>query len=134
LEQARGLLDQHGSATALALIGCLVQVLRKEWPDCRSLSGALQKYMGDALNRYQAQQRREAGKKGAEQRRQQERQEQQNHQSEDQQLSDRWNALAAPQQLAIRQTVLARLGGGPAPEAFIHRLCLQEMRQSEETK
>ncbi len=128
LEQARALLEQTDPATARAVIGCLVQVLRKEWPDCRSLSGALQKYQGDALKQHQAQQRREAGKRTSEQRRQQERQEQQEQQTEERRLSEQWNALPVEQREAIRQTVLGRLGGRTAPEAFIHRLCLQEMR------
>jgi len=130
LEQARALLEQHDLAAAREVVGCLVQVLRKEWPDCRSLSGALQKYLGDALKRYQAQQRREAGKRASEERRQQARQEQQNQHSEEQRLVERWNSLPAEQQLLIRRTVLARLDGRTAPEAFIHRLCLQELRTS----
>jgi hypothetical protein len=131
LEQARALLEQHDGATAQAVIGCLVQVLRKEWPDCRSLSGALQKYLGDALKLYQAQQRREEARQAAEQRRQQQRQEQQSQQSEEQRLIERWNALPAEQQQAVRQVVLTRLGGRTAPAAFVYRLCLQEMRQGE---
>ncbi len=128
LELAQALLEQHDFATACEVIGCLVQVLRKEWPDCRSLSGALQKYLGDALKQHQAQQRREAGKRASEEQRRQARQEQQNQQSEEQRLIERWNALSAERKEAIRQRVLERLQGRTAPEAFLHRLCLQELR------
>lgn len=129
LEQTRALLEQHDLETARALIGCLVRVLRQEWPDCRSFSGAVQKYLGEALKHHRAQVRREEGKRAAEQRRQQDRDESRTKQSEEQLLIERWNALPADRQQAIREKVLAQLGGRTAPEAFIQRLCREELRR-----
>ena len=48
LEQAQALLHDHGTE-AKALIACLVRVTKKRWPDCRSLSGAVQKYLPEAV-------------------------------------------------------------------------------------
>jgi plasmid replication initiation protein len=130
LEQAQMLLSQHDRATAAALIGCLVRVTRKDWPDCRSLSGAVQKYLGDAVKLHQSMQQREARKREGEERRRQSRQEQQSQNEEERRLNEQWNALPAEEQQAIRDRVLARLPGA-APEAFIRRLCIEEIRTRE---
>ena len=61
LEHAETLLRDHDPETAKALIACLVRMTKKRWPDCRSLSGAVQKYLPEALRLHQLEQRREAG-------------------------------------------------------------------------
>jgi hypothetical protein len=128
-EQAQALLTRLGDAnTALVVIGYLVQVTRQSWPECRSLSGALQKYLGDALKLYEDSERRAAQRHAAEQQREQERQERQARQTEEQEATERWESLSAEQQGIIRERVLASLEGRFAPEAFIRRLCLEQLR------
>jgi Replication initiator protein A len=127
-EQVQFLLDQHDREMARVLIDCLVRVTRKEWPECRSLSGAVQKYLGDAVKLHQTLQHREKSKRETEERRRQARQEQQSQGSDQRRLGEQWDSLSGEQQQAIRETVLARLADTTAPEAFIRRLCLEEMR------
>ena len=57
----------------------------------------------------------------------QEQEEAARRQREERQLGEAWDALPAAEQEAVRQTVLARLGGAPAPEVFVRRLCLEEL-------
>jgi hypothetical protein len=131
-EQAQALVREHGEA-ARALVPCLVQVLRKEWPDCRSLSGALQKYLADAVKLYRQEQDRTAGRRAAEAARRQEEEELARRHQEERRRAERWEALPAEERDAIRQAVLGRLNGAAAPEAFVHRLCLEEMARREPT-
>jgi hypothetical protein len=126
LEVAGELLKLHGPE-APAVLTCLVQVTRKEWPECRSLSGAAGKYLADALKLHRTKTRREAARGEAEARRRREQAEALALQEEERRRLDVWNALPAAEQEAIRQTVLAGIGGTAAPEAFVRRLCLEEI-------
>ena len=50
-------------------------------------------------------------------------------------LQDAWAALPAEEREAIRFGVRERLGGTTAPEAFVQRLCLEELaRRPAETR
>jgi hypothetical protein len=128
LEQAQVLLLQ-AEGKGEELLGCLIQVVRKQWPQCRSLSGAVQKYLSDALKVLRQQQQREAVRAEAELQRQTEQQQQLSQQSEQQLLLGQWQGLAEEERLAIRQAVLARLTGPRPPEAFVRTLCLEEMKR-----
>jgi hypothetical protein len=125
LEIAGELLKLHGSDAA-DVVACLVQVTRKEWPECRSLSGAAQKYLADALKLHRARVRRETAREETETRRLQEQAEAVARQEEERRRLDAWNALTPLEQETVRQTVLASPGGMAAPEAFVRRLCLEE--------
>jgi hypothetical protein len=126
LEIAGELVKLHG-AEAPAVLTCLVQVTRKEWPECRTLSGAAQKYLPDALKLHRARARREAARDEAEARRRQEQAASLARQEDERRRLDAWNALPPTTREAIRQAVLAGLGGTAAPEAFVRRLCLEEL-------
>src|SRR5206468_746156 len=102
-------------------------VTRKEWPDCRSLSGASQKYLADALKARRQQQRREAARVAAEAKRRREQESAGAKQAEERSLQAAWDALPPLEQAAVRAAVLAGRGSSPAPEAFVRRLCLEEM-------
>jgi len=126
LEQAEALLRDHG-AEARALIACLVRVVKKRWPDCRSLSGAVQKYLPEAIRLHQLERRREAARETAESRRRQEQEAARTREQTEQRLQEAWAALPAAERDAIRRRVLDKLGGATAPEAFVQRLCLEEV-------
>jgi hypothetical protein len=123
---ASELLKLHGPEAAGDVVACLVQVTRKEWPDCRSLSGAAQKYLADALKLHRSRIRRETARDEAETRRQQGQAEALARKEEERRRLEAWNALLPLEQEAIRQTVLASLGGAAAPETFVRRLCIEE--------
>lgn len=126
LEQAGLLLRERTQEEARAVLNCLVQVTRKEWPECRSLSGAIQKYLGDALRLREAETRRAAARLEADRQREQVREESAGRQTQGQQLRHLWEALPVEQRQAIEQQVRERLGGN-APAAFVGRLCLEEI-------
>jgi hypothetical protein len=126
LEQAGELLRLHGPGEAAALIGCLVQVTRKGWPGCRSFSGAVQKYLADALALRRQQRRREEARQEAEARRRREQEQALARQEEERRRQAAWDALPEAEREAIRRGVRAGLGGA-APEAFVRRLCLEEL-------
>jgi hypothetical protein len=126
-EQAQALLCDHGPEEARALLACLVQVTKKRWPDCRSLSGAVQKYLPEAVRLRQLQQRREAARSAAAEARRQGREAEQDREADERRLHDVWAGLSEEERAAVRRGVLDKLAGTAAPEAFIHRLCLQEV-------
>jgi plasmid replication initiation protein len=127
LEQAQAVLRAQGPEHALALLTCLVRVTRKEWPDCRSLSGAVQKYLPEAVKMYRQQQRREANKQAAERKKQQAAAVQASQTNAERLLQEAWAGLPEAEQALIRQRVLEKLGGSGAPAAFVQRLCLEEL-------
>jgi hypothetical protein len=126
VEVASEMLRLHGPDEAAAVLACLAQVTRNEWPECRSLSGAAQKYLGDALKVRRGQTRRESARQSAEAIRQREQEEAQRRQAEERRLQERWASLPAGEQEAIRRKVVDALDAS-APEAFVRRLCLEEV-------
>ena len=76
------------------LLAPLVQVTRKEWPDCRSFSGAVQKYLGAAVKLHRQQEVRAAARAEVQRQRQQARQEQAGQQHAGQTLQQTWDALS----------------------------------------
>jgi hypothetical protein len=122
LEQAALLLEGRDPEEASAVVACLVRVTRQQWRECRSLSGAAQKYLGDALKLLQSDRRREAAKQQAA--RQLEEQRQQHTSFEP--LQARWEALSEDERQQIEAKVKGRIGGA-APAAFVRRLCLLEL-------
>jgi hypothetical protein len=126
LAQAEALLAAHGAEGAREVLACLVQVTRKEWPECRSLSGAAQKYLGDAVRLREQQRRREEARRAAEQARRQQRQEAAGRRQGGRQLQEAWDALPEAEREAVAREVRGRVGAS-APAAFVHRLCLEEL-------
>jgi hypothetical protein len=127
LEQSEILLRDHGPEAARALIACLVRVTKKRWPDCRSLSGAVHKYLADAIRLYELERRRAAARDAAEERRRHEQGALREREQTERRLQEAWNGLPAAERDAIRRGVLAKLAGATAPEAFVQRLCLEEL-------
>jgi hypothetical protein len=134
LRQAEALLAEHGEGRVRELLPLLVRVTRKNWPACRSFSGAVQKYLPAALQLHEQERRRAAGRARARSRRAREQAEEGARQAGEVQLQEAWEALSAAKQEAIRRVVLDRLGGKPAPRAFVHRLCLEEMQKAPTTE
>jgi hypothetical protein len=123
LEQAALLLEGRDPDEAKAVLACLVRVTRQQWPECRSLSGAVQKYLPDALKLLQAERRRDLERQQARRQAEEQRQEQTAYEP----LQAVWDALSDEQRQEIERRVRRRLGGS-APAAFVRRLCLLELR------
>lgn len=126
LEQADLLLRDRTPEEARAVLTLLVRVTRKEWPDCRSLSGAVQKYLADALALHEKEARREADRREADVRREHQRQESTTLLQRGERLEQLWQSLPEPRRQAIEEQVRGRVGGH-APAAFVRRLCLDEL-------
>ncbi|MFQ3649530.1 MAG: replication initiator protein A [Gemmataceae bacterium] len=124
-EQARQLLQGYGTIEARAVVELLVEITRQAWPECRSLSGAISRYLPEALAARQAAIQRDKLLQEQQLRRQQERQTALQQDQSLQTLQARWDALPAEVRAAIETRVRQR--AGLAPEMFIHRLCLDEM-------
>jgi hypothetical protein len=126
VEQAAAVLARHG-ADAAELVTLLVGVTRRRWPECRSFSGAAQKYLADAERQLLAGRRRDAQRERQEARRLEEQRRLAAAGDEERRLRERWEALPAAEQEAVRARV--RAAAPLAPEAFLRRLCLEELRR-----
>ena len=127
-EQAERLLQGYGPDEARALVEVLVEVTRQAWPECRSLSGAISRYLPEALAARQSAIQREKLLQEQQLRRQQERQSLAQQEQTLQALQARWEALPPEQRAAIEARVRQR--AGLAPAVFIQRLCFDEMLQN----
>jgi Replication initiator protein A len=126
LEQAQAWLREQG-VIAAELVPLLVQVVRKEWPECRSLSGALQKYGAEAVQLWQRHKQREEDQRQSQAERQQQQEAEQRRLEEERRRREAWERLSEEEKQRLRQRVREKIGGSHAPEAFIHRFCLEEL-------
>jgi plasmid replication initiation protein len=126
VEQTRGMIAERGADEAKMLIEALVRITRKNWPDCRSLSGAAQKYLPDAMKARQGERKRAETRERSARQRQQQQQAESKQQQSGQALQAVWEALPEGQKRAIEEQVRQRVAG-PMPAAFVHRLCLEEL-------
>jgi len=131
LEQAQALLSEHGEDKAKALLPHLAAVVRKEWPDCRSFSGAVQKYLPDALKVLGQELLRQSRREDEQARRRQELEDEARRRAEQQQFrgtwEPAWQALSEDEREAIRQTVLARYPHLVGTRALLEEQCLREL-------
>lgn len=125
-EQAEQILRDRGLDEARGLLPWLVQVTRAEWPECRSFSGAVQKYLADAVRLYEQHTRRADARRRADEQRDQQRDQAAQETTAGRTLQQSWDALSVDERQAIEQQVRDRLGGH-APAAFVHRLCLEAL-------
>jgi len=131
LEQAQALLREYGEDKAQALLPHLAAVVRKEWPECRSFSGAAQKYLPDALKLLAHEQQRQTRREDEQARRRQELEDEARRRAEQQQFraawAPVWQALPDDQREAIRQAVLARHPHLAGTRALLEEQCLREL-------
>jgi plasmid replication initiation protein len=131
LEQAQALLREHGEEKAKLLLPHLAAVVRKEWPDCRSFSGAAQKYLADARQLLDHEQHRQTRREDEQARRRQEIEDEARRREEQQQFraawSPAWQALPDAEREAVRQAVLARHPHLAGTRALLEEQCLREL-------
>jgi hypothetical protein len=132
LRQARELVQRFGEEAARALVEPLAEVVRRKWPECRSFSGAVQKYLGDAVRAHEQQQRRGVRQSQDQARQEQERQETERRRDEQRRLEARWEALPEPQREAIAEGILRAHPEHRGRPGILRMLCLQELARLEE--
>lgn len=124
LRQARELLRRHGPEAANEVLAALVQVLRKEWPECRTLSGAAQKYLAEAERVCQRERRRREQAARAKQHEGTARQEAVRHGEERRRLEERWQTLPEERRRAVEADVLREHPALAKYPALLRDLCL----------
>ena len=138
LEQAQTLLRVHPAEQIQALLPCLVQVLTREWPECRSFSGAVQKYLADAQKLLGAQEVRLQRKEQDQERQRREQEEFARKKAEQQQFravwEPRWLALADEEREAVRAEVVAKHPVLRGSRNLLEEQCLQALAQRAEEK
>ncbi len=103
---ARDLIAAHGHEAAKGVVSSLVHVVKRRWPDCKSFSGAVKKYLAEAVANNHHVQIRQVGRERSELAQVRERTEAQEHLVERQQLEKRWQALTDEHRAAIERDVL----------------------------
>ena len=145
LEQAQGgLLRVHAAEQLQALLPCLVQVLTREWPECRSFSGAVQKYLADEVLKVAAWGSGSAGRYAAQEQdtrsacRRREQEEFARTKAEQQQFravwEPRWLALADEEREALRAEVVAKHPVLRGSRNLLEEQCLRALAQRAEEK
>jgi hypothetical protein len=131
LEQAQALLREHGEDKARLLLPHLAMVVRRDWPDCRSFSGAVQKYLADARKLLDHEQHRQARREDEQARRRQEIEDEARQREEQQRFraawAPAWQALPDAEREAVRQAVLARHPHLAGTRALLEEQCLREL-------
>jgi len=138
LEQAQTLLRAHTAEQVQALLPCLVQVLTKEWPECRSFSGGVQKYLADALKLVAGQQVRVQRKEQEQERQRREQEDFARKKQEQQQFraawEPRWLALTEAERAAVREEVVAKHPVLRGSRHLLEEQCLRAFAQRAEEK
>jgi hypothetical protein len=131
LLQARFVQQGHGTTKALALVPVLVEIVKRKWPDCKSFSGAVAKYLPEAIYVYDQRQRRTDQQRQHRRRQCEERQEIARRLEERRQLETRWQALPETDRLAIQQRVCSQYPDHLHRPAILRRLCLESLAQQD---
>lgn len=131
LVQAREMIARHGAELAALLVPELVQLVQRRWPECKSFSGAVQKYLAEAVRAHELRQRRSEHKTRAKVQQQREREESTRQAEERRRLEARWEALSDEQRQAIEQAVLAKRPGISSHPGIFRMLCLEQLAKTE---
>jgi hypothetical protein len=126
LKQGRAFLEQFGEA-AEDVLPYLVQVLRRAWPECKSFSGAVDKYLTEAGQEFDRARRREASELQAKVRLQRGREEAARRAAEQERLRAQWEALPTEQRDEVRREVLRRYPDLKDRPAILEALCLGQI-------
>ena len=120
-----------GRLAARALLPHLAAVVRKEWPECRSFSGAAQKYLPDALKLLAHERQRQSRREDDRARRRQEVEDEARRREEQQRFrsawAPAWEALAEAERAAVRAAVLERHPHLAGTRALLEEQCLREL-------
>ena len=127
LARANYLLAQFGPERAKWIILHLVRIVKKRWPECRTLSGAMEKYLPDALRSFESEQRRLETRQETRIEQQRLSEEQQQEQEQTRLRAEQWGKLPEVDQRAIEAEVLNRHPEHRNRPAILRVLCLDEL-------
>jgi hypothetical protein len=124
LVRVRNLLSQYGAERTTVLIQHLVRIVKRKWPDCRTLSGAAEKYLQDAVRLLEWQERRAEAQRAAKAQQQRDCEQQQWLLHERRCREKKWDHLAPEQRDAIESEVLRRHPEHRHRPSILRALCL----------
>lgn len=128
--KAADILATYPIAEALELVPLLVQVVRRRWPDCRSFSGAVGKYLPDAIKLFEARRQRATRREEDRSRQRQDRTDHERQRAEDARLEAAWLALPDDRRQEIEDEVVRRFPEHRSRPAVLRGLCLKMMAGS----
>lgn len=130
LEQARALIDAHGSAKAKGIIPLAVKRMKVEWPEAKTF-GAVTMYLPDAVRDYERSQHRQEQERQERLRDEQEQQEAEQrraaHRALQQTWQPVWDALPEADRASIRNAVTEKWPHYAKVPALMDRQCLEEL-------
>jgi hypothetical protein len=130
LEQARVLLAQHGPGKLKALIQLAVRRMKVKWPDAKTF-GSVTKYLADAAEEYERDQRRIEHERQEHLGRQRERDEAERQRARQAQFEatwrPAWEALADPRREEIRRSVIGKNPFLTRAPMMLESFCLEEL-------
>jgi len=104
-----------------------VRVLKRQWPECKSFSGAVDKYLTEALQALELAERRGANSQQAREQHLRQRDEQQRRADERARREQLWQALGEEERQRISADVLAKHPQLKDHAAILHALCLSQL-------
>jgi hypothetical protein len=130
LEQARGLVEQHGPKKAKDLISRVVARLKTRWPEAKTF-GAAQKYLPEIAREYDCDQERIEREQQEQLRRQKEREEREQELREQERIESTWRPvweqIPEAEREAIRRGVIGEHPFLRSVPKMVERLCLAEL-------
>jgi len=131
LLQASELIDRHGQAKAKALVPLLVRRLKEQWPEARTF-GAVARYVPDAIEDHQRQQRHAQREREERQQQRQEQEEQGRKRAEEERWQAVWQGLGEAERQSLRAEVLARNPHLARRPKLVERFCLGELARRQQ--
>jgi hypothetical protein len=128
LQPARDLLARY-EADAPAVVAQLCAVVKRRWPECKSFSGAVRKYLAEAEQLVAATQRREEDRQRQMFQAEEERSEVHRERGRRARLEDAWEDLNDAERFAIEDDVSRRHAGHRDRPAIFKTLCLAELER-----
>ena len=124
LVRAQAILAEFESERAQALIEDLVRIVKKKWPECRTLSGAAEKYLAEAVRLLQWRENRARAQERSRQQQQRDAEQQQRFLQERRSRECKWEQMPPQQQRVIEAEVLRRHPEHRQHPAILRALCL----------
>lgn len=132
LEQAREMMERYGERKTKDMVGRLVKRMKEKFPDAKTF-GAVQRYLPDVSNEYDAAERKREREHQEQLQRQREREERERKAAEHAQAEAAWqpvwDALSEPERKAIRESILASSPFLSKTPSLLQRLCLARLAE-----
>jgi hypothetical protein len=135
LEQAQGMIEQHGHRKAKDLVAKAVKRMKDLWPEAKTF-GAMQKYLPQVSDEYDAAERKKEQEHQEQLRIQREREEREREAARQATFAATWqpvwDGLPASERDAIRESILASKRFLEKTPSLLERMCLARLAEQQE--